>query len=226
MKNIIKNKIVYITGGNTGIGKETAYKFAEAGAKIAISYYENEKNAVSVAVAVQKACIEKGASDAIVVSLNLLDDRSIKKAIKSVVKKFGKIDILINNAGTSTSKFFTKQSNDEIVRQVRTNLEGLIKNTKEALPHVKEMIINIASAAGKEGIPYLSVYCASKFGIRGFTQALAKELPEIKIYAVNPKQTATRMTNFRGVPAEKIAQVILNTAEGKYRKKSGSDIDA
>lgn len=225
MINIIKNKVVLITGGSMGIGKETAYKFAKEGARIAITYYENEKNAIKDALSVQKKCIKMGASEVVVFSLDLMDDQSIKSAIKKVVEKFGKIDILINNAGVSVSKIFAEQSNKEIVNQIRTNLEGLIKITKEALPYVKEMIINVASAAGKEGISHLTVYCATKFGVRGFTQALAKELPKIKVYAVNPGQTVTRLTNFRGVSPEKVAEVILNTAKGKYRKKSGSDID-
>lgn len=223
--NNIKNKVIFITGGSMGIGKETAYKFAKEGARIVITYYEKEKNAKEDALAVQKECIKIGAGDVFAVSLNLLDDESIKNAIKQAVGKFGQIDILINNAGVSVSKLFKEQSREEIVNQIRTNLEGTIKVTKEGLPYIKEMIINITSAAGKEGISYLTVYSATKFGVRGFTQALAKELPQLKIFAVNPGQTATRMSGFRGAPPEKVAEVILNTAKGKYNKKSGSDID-
>lgn len=223
--NNIKNKVILITGGSMGIGKETAYKFAKEGGKIIITYYEKEKNATNNASVVQKECIKRGAGDAVIISLNLLDDKSIKNSIKQAVDKFGEIDILINNAGVSISKLFKEQRSEEIVNQIRTNLEGTIKITQEALPYIKEMIINIASAAGKEGISHLAVYSATKFGLRGFTQALAKELPQLKIFAVNPGQTATRMSGFRGVPPEKVAEVILNIAKGKYRKKSGSDID-
>jgi short-subunit dehydrogenase len=93
------------------------------------------------------------------------------------------------------------------------------------MPHVKDMIINIASGAGQEGFADLVPYCATKFGVRGFTQALALEISRLKIYAVNPDMTRTRMTGFQGRPAEQVARVVLNTAQGRYRKRSGSDVN-
>ena len=97
--------------------------------------------------------------------------------------------------------------------------------TKVALPHIREMIINIGSGAGKTGFPELTTYCATKFGVRGFTQSLAQEETDIKVYTVNPGMTATRMTGYKGVSPSIVAKVILNTAKGIYRKPSGSDID-
>jgi len=87
------------------------------------------------------------------------------------------------------------------------------------------MIINIASGAGQRGFAELAPYCATKFGVRCFTQAIAQEMTRPKIYAVNPDMTKTRMTGFQGRPAEEVAQIVLNTAKGKYRKSSGSDIN-
>jgi short-subunit dehydrogenase len=87
------------------------------------------------------------------------------------------------------------------------------------------MIINIASGAGQTGFADLAPYCATKFGVRGFTQSLAKEFSKPKIYAVNPDMTSTRLTNFEGRPAEQVARVVLNTAKNKYRKASGSDVN-
>jgi 3-oxoacyl-[acyl-carrier protein] reductase len=124
-----------------------------------------------------------------------------------------------------TWKPLKKQSPGDIENQIRTNLEGLIKMTRRCLPHVKEMIINIASGAGKTGFADLTTYCATKFGVRGFTQSLAEEVTKIKIYSVNPDMTATRMTNFEGRPPEQVARVVLNTAKGMYKVQSGSDID-
>jgi len=113
---------------------------------------------------------------------------------------------------------------------VETNLLGVMNLTLEVLPHLKKqdegVIINVASVAGKEPYGELTPYCATKFGLRGFTQALAIELPEkIKIYSVNPGMTKTRMTGFRGDPVDKVAQIIVNAAQGKIKKKPGSDID-
>ena len=87
------------------------------------------------------------------------------------------------------------------------------------------MIINIASGAGQTGFADLVPYCATKFGVRGFTQALALEISRPMIFAVNPDMTKTRLSGFQGRPPEQVAQVVLNTAKGKYRKTSGSDIN-
>ena len=73
--------------------------------------------------------------------------------------------------------------------------------------------------------PDLTTYCATKYGVRGFTQSLALEEPNLRIYSVNPGMTATRMTNYQGVPPEKVAKVILNTAKGIYNVPSGGDVD-
>jgi short-subunit dehydrogenase len=87
------------------------------------------------------------------------------------------------------------------------------------------MIINIASGAGQTGFADLAPYCATKFGVRGFTQALAEEISKPKVYAVNPDMTKTRLTGFRGRPPGQVAEVVLNTAKGKYKKSSGSYIN-
>lgn len=219
----ISEKIVFITGSSIGIGRETAYQFAKAGWKIVITYYKDENEAKKTA----EKCKEHGAREVLVVKLNVMDNNSILKAIKEIVKKFNGIDVLINNAGVVVWKELLEQDDNEIENQVRTNLEGLIKITKYCLPYVREVIINISSGAGKTGYSTLTTYCATKFGVRGFTQALANELSSrrVKVYSVNPGMTKTRMTNFRGVEPEKVAEIIFNAALGKYNVPSGGDVD-
>ncbi|MEM3154339.1 MAG: SDR family oxidoreductase [Candidatus Woesearchaeota archaeon] len=216
----LKDKAVLITGSSEGIGRETALKFAAEGCALAITYCHHRKEGEDTV----KKCIERGASDALLVQLDISDDKSIKNCVKSVVKKFKHISILINNAGVLRFALFRDQSFDDITLQVNVNLSGTMKMTHEALPYVKDMIINIASGAGKTAYDTLVPYCATKFGVRGFTQGLAQEV-KIPVYAVNPGMTSTRMTNYKGVPPEKVAQVIFNTAKGRYRVKSGGDID-
>ena len=97
--------------------------------------------------------------------------------------------------------------------------------TKACLKHTEDVIVNIASGAGKTGYAELAVYCATKFGTRGFTQSMAEEVSKPKFYCVNPGTTATRMTNFKGVAPERVAEVILKTVKGEYKVKSGSDVD-
>jgi len=217
---MLKNKVILITGSSIGIGRETAYKFAEEGCKVVITYYKDKKEAEKAA----KKCKELGAADVLVLQLDLMDNKSIAHAVKKTVSTFGKISVLVNNAGVLTWTATKKQTNKHIEDQVRTNVEGLMKMTIACLPHTKEMIINIASAAGKTAYADIVPYSATKFAVRGFTQGLALET-KLKVYAVNPDMTKTRMTKWKGRPPEDVAEVILNTAKGKYKKKSGSDID-
>lgn len=217
----LKGKAVFITGASIGIGRETAYKFANEKCKLVITYYTHKKEAEEV----KKKCISLGAEDVLILNLNLMDDSSIKNAVRDTVDEYGHLHILINNAGIIAWKPLQKQSFEEIENQIRTNLEGLIKITREFLPYIKEMIINISSGAGKDGFAHLTTYCATKFGVRGFTQALAEEVPHLKIYSINPDMTSTRMTNFTGRPPEEVARVILLTAKGIYTAYSGEDID-
>ena len=217
----LKNKVVLITGSSIGIGRYTAYEFAKEGSKVIITYYKDKEEALKT----YNTCLELGMPEGLVLYLNLKDNGSIVKCVNEVLDRFGYIDILINNAGVLAWKPLREQSFEEIEAQIRVNLEGLIKMTKVALPHIREMIINIGSGAGKTGFPELTTYCATKFGVRGFTQSLAQEETDIKVYTVNPGMTATRMTGYKGVSPSIVAKVILNTAKGIYRKPSGSDID-
>jgi len=127
-----------------------------------------------------------------------MDDESILHAVDEVVQEYKKIDILINNAGILSWTSLQNQNFKDIEIQVRTNLEGLMKMTRACLPYVKDTIINIGSIAGTTSMEELTVLCATKFGVRGFTQALAKELRHVNVYSVNPDFIATRMTDFKG----------------------------
>ena len=217
----MKDKVVLITGSSNGIGRETAFKFASEKAKVIITYCNDRLGGQST----ERRCRDLGAAETLLVRLDIRDNKSVANTVDRVVKTFGKIDVLINNAGVAVWKPLQEQKLADIENQIRTNLEGLIKMTRTCLPHVNDMIINIASGAGQEAFPELAPYCATKFGVRGFTQALALEISKPKIYAVNPDMTRTRLSGFQGRPPEQVAQVVLNTAKGKYRKKSGSDIN-
>ena len=200
----MKNKVVLITGSSSGIGRETALAFAAEKARVIVTYCTNRPGGLET----EKRCKELGAPDSMLVKLDLRSNKSISGAVHTVLRTFGMIDILVNNAGVAVWKPLMKQSLSDIERQMRTNLEGLIKMTWTCLPHVKDMIINIASGAGQTGYADLAPYCATKFGVRGFTQALAQETSRPKIYAVNPDMTRTRMTGFQGRPPEEVALVV------------------
>jgi len=220
----LKNKVVLITGSSQGIGKAAALGFAKEGANVVITYNSNKKKGEEVL----KECKKLG--ECFLIKLDVTDESSMKNCVESVVDKFGAIDILVNNAGVLSNKDFVEQNIKEIESQINTNFIGLIKVTKTVLPYLQGqdngMIINIASVCGKEVYNGLTTYCATKFAVRGFTQALALELPEkIKVYAVNPGLTSTQMTGFHGIKPEKVGKIIVNTAKEKYKIQSGGDVD-
>lgn len=217
----LQDKVVLITGSSKRIGAATAKEFAKEGCKIVITYNKSQKEAKEV----QKELASLGAADTLVCQLDVMDDKSIGRVVDKVVKKFGGIDILINNAGVLVWKTIRKQTFSDIKFQIRTNLEGLIKLTNYVLPHLKEAIINISSAIGLKGTGMAAVYSATKFGVRGFTQSLAQEEPNLKIYSVNPTSTATDMNDFSGQPPEEVAVIIVKACKGEYNLPSGSDIN-
>jgi len=215
------SKTILITGGSIGIGRATCIELSKLGFTIIFSYYKDEKEARETA----EKCQLVGAKEVFYQYLDLTNDDSIKKFAAEVIGKFGKIDVLVNNAGVISWKPLKEQTFEEITMQVRVNLEGLIKITKIFLPYVKEKIINISSGAGKTAYADLTTYCATKFGVRGFTQALAKEISTPLCVVVNPDMTQTRMTDFKGRPPEDVAEVIRDVILDKIKSHPGEDID-
>ena len=223
-KQPLKNKVVLITGSSSGIGQETAIAFAKKGAVVIVTYLNGKKNGERVF----QEC--KSLSNSALYQLDVRDDSSIKEVVNDIIKRFERIDILVNNAGVMTEKILKDQLLNEIEDQVKVNLLGVIKMTHAVLPFLykqnKGIIINIASGAGQQGFAELTVYCATKFGVRGFTQSLSKELPNtIRTYSINPSTTATRMTGFTGIDPKNVANVIVNAALEKFVKSSGDDVD-
>ena len=221
---ILENKVALVTGASNGIGRETAIMLAGKGCRVALTYHKS----MSGGKEVLEECRKYG--DAMLLYLDAADTKSIKEATGKIIEKFERVDLLVNNAGVVVWKDLKEQSFEEIEMQLQVNLSGLVKMTKALIPQLyrqKEgIIINVSSGAGKQGYGGLSVYCASKFGVRGFTQSLSAELPEgIRAYCVNPGMTATRMTNYKGIHPKRVAEVIVNTAEENLGKNSGDDVD-
>ena len=135
------------------------------------------------------------------------------------------MDFLINDAGMGIFLPFKDLTLKDIQQQIRTNLEGLIKVCRIFLPFIRRGIVNVASAAGKTAYAEMSVYCGTKFGVRGFTQALAEEFPKIKIFCVNPDMTATHLTGYEGRPPSDVAEAIFMAVSGKIKVAQGGDVD-
>jgi NAD(P)-dependent dehydrogenase (short-subunit alcohol dehydrogenase family) len=217
---VLEGKTVLITGSSTGIGREAAYRFAGEKAELIITYCRGEEEGRITA----RKCGDLGSPRVHLKHLDITDEGSIDELAGYTAGQCGGIDILINNAGVATWKQLQDQSCEDIDRQISVNLTGLIKMTRAVLPQLRDMIINISSGSGKKGFPELTTYCATKFGVRGFTKALATET-DIKTVSVNPPLTATRMTGYEGMPAAGVAEVVLDAAKRRDSIETGSDID-
>lgn len=231
-KNNLKNKVAIVTGGGRGIGKAIALLLAENGCNIVICS-RTEKELKETAEKIKEKNAKVLAIKADVSKLN-----NVKGVVKETIKKFGKINILVNNAGIGPYKPLINTDYDEIDAIIDINLKGLIYFTRESLPYIlKEnygRIINISSGAGKRGIANFTIYCATKFGVIGFTEALAGELRgNIKTYAVCPGATDTKLyrsnfPNSRNIfldSPKKVAKVFLKVCMPDCKAKNGETVD-
>lgn len=180
----LKNKVIVITGASSGLGEQIAYKAANKGAKIAlISKTEKDLKNVKNKIVSQGKITEYFVCD-------IREIKQIKKTVKEIFKKFGKIDILINNAGVWTDENL-EEKNPELRRMaLETNVLGHINFTYEVLPYFKKLnkgyILNVISTSGVGDIPTgdntrWKTYGASKWAMTGFTKALRDDLKDTKI---------------------------------------------
>ena len=216
----LAGKAVLVTGASLGIGREIAFGFAAERSRLALTCLEHVAEAEEVAA----RCRELGAPAVTVHRLDLGDEASIRGCAADVLAG-GDLDILIDNAGVVVWRPFLKQTLAEIDLQVRVNLVGTMKLTWLLLPHVRDAVIVVASTASLHGTATLSAYGASKWGVRGWVKALAKEHPDKRIVAEHPTVTATRMNDFRGMPPQKVAGVVVTVARGELELPSGADVD-
>jgi NAD(P)-dependent dehydrogenase (short-subunit alcohol dehydrogenase family) len=183
-------KTVLITGASSGIGNAAARCFARNGWNVIATMRspDAEKDLV---------CLD----DMLVTRLDVQDHESIGKAIEAGIARFGKIDALINNAGFSLSGIFEMLSREKIREQFDVNVVGVMDVTRAMLPHFRKnkggLIINISSRAGLVGLPMISLYCATKYALEGFSESLAYELASqnIIVQIIEPSGGVTS-TNF------------------------------
>lgn len=222
----LKDKVVLITGSSRGIGAETAILASRQGAKIIVNYRQNEKKAAGV---VDK--IKKGGGEAIAIKADVSSLTQVKNMVKNALKKWGKIDVLVNNAGVLNSGHILNLTNQQIDETLNVNIRGVIYVSKEVAYHMAKnedgVIVNIASGAGKRGHADYAVYSATKFAVIGFTQALAQDLAgdSIRVYAVCPGKVATDMTGYRGMPVNKVAERTVECIKENLGLASGQDTE-
>ena len=192
---LLKNKTVLITGGTRGIGRGIALKIAKEGANIAFTY----NSAVEAAETLTKE-IEKIGVKAKGYQSNAADFKAAQNLIDTVIKDFGNIDALVNNAGITKDNLLMRISEDDFDKVIEVNLKSVFNLTKAVIrPMMKNRagsIINMSSVVGVQGNAGQSNYAASKAGILGFTKSIALELGSrnIRCNAIAPGFIETEMT--------------------------------
>ncbi len=217
----LSGKVVLVTGASTGIGRETALRFAATGSLLALTYFEHRAEIEEVA----ELCRTLGSPNVLTASLHLGDDDSIRTLLETVIPHFAAVDILVHNAGIIDWRRFLDQDFGAIEDQIAVNLQGAMKLTWVFLPMVRDTFIAIGSTATLHDSRTPPTYCATKWGLRGFFKALALERPGKRFVMVHPTATATTMNGMRGMPPERVADVVVRVAAGDIEVPSGGDVD-
>jgi 3-oxoacyl-[acyl-carrier protein] reductase len=186
------SKVVLVTGGSRGIGRACVVAFAKAGATVVLTYAGND------AAAEEAVRLAGGQTSA--VKFDVADTAACAQAVEDVVKKHGRLDVLVNNAGVAIDGLSMRLKDEDWDKQLNTNLRGAFALSRAAArPMMKQRsgaIINLVSVVGEMGNAGQAAYAASKAGLVGLTKALARELASrnIRVNAVSPGFIDTDMT--------------------------------
>ena len=193
---MINEKVVIITGASSGIGYATALALSKAGAKVAVGARRIDK-----LVQLENE-IKKNGGDVLSQRLDVTQKADCDAIVEETIKKWGAVDILINNAGLMPLSFVKNLKIDEWDQMVDVNIKGVLYCTASVLPHMREAksghIINISSVAGRIVFPAGSVYCATKHAVTAFSEGLRQELSprnNIRVTTIEPGVVSTELTN-------------------------------
>jgi NAD(P)-dependent dehydrogenase (short-subunit alcohol dehydrogenase family) len=223
-------RIVVITGSTRGIGYATAVEFLKSGDRVVI-FCRHRKH---VDEAIKHLSTLATSKNVLGLVGDVREEGDVKRIVSRCLKRFGRIDVLINNAGVAVYKPIERTTPTEFDRIIDTNLKGTFLFLRQVIPVMKRqkkgIIINISSAMGVEAEGDFAAYSASKFGVIGLTQAVAEELygSDIRVYAVLPWAVDTTLlagSGFELDPAdtltpEYVARKIFEVAKGI--KRSGA----
>jgi NADP-dependent 3-hydroxy acid dehydrogenase YdfG len=184
----LTDRVALVTGASSGIGEATAEALAAEGARVALAARrEDELHALADR-------IESEGGETLVVPTDVTDESQVEAMIQETYETFGRLDVLVNNAGVMLLENVADASRENFRQMAEVNLLGLMNTTHEALPIMQEQgtghIVNLSSVAGRKAIPGSSAYNATKFGVNGFTEALRQELAgegnEIRTTLIEP----------------------------------------
>ena len=190
-----ERKVAFITGGSRGIGKEVAAKFAENGYNIVINYVSDKTDVEQL----RNEWESKGVKT-LILKADVTKAEEVENVVKTAIDTFGKIDVLVNNAGITRDNLLMRMSEEEFDKVIETNLKGTFIVTKAVTKYMMKKrngsIVNLSSVVGVAGNAGQCNYSASKAGVIGFTKSVAKELASrnIRANAVAPGFIETDMT--------------------------------
>ncbi|MFT3892715.1 MAG: SDR family oxidoreductase [Anaerolineales bacterium] len=195
----LKDKVVLITGASSGFGEDAARLFAKEGCKVVVAARRIER------LQTLAASIQDEGGEAIAVPMDVTNHDEINYMIQTAVDLYGHIDILFNNAGFGHLGWLENLDPDrDIETQIQVNLTGLIQTTRAVLPYMLKRqsghIINMSSVAGWIAPATYSIYSATKFGVRGFTDALRREVQPfgVRVSGIYPGPAATEFSQHTG----------------------------
>lgn len=192
MKN---NRVALVTGSSRGIGKAIALALAKENVIVVINFSKSEQEAIDILNKVRKS-----APNSIIIKADVSKEEEVKSMVGQIIKRFGRLDYLINNAGITNNALFKDMSLNIWKKVIDVNLTGTFICTKHCFPYIiqsKGRILNIASISGQRGEIGHTNYSASKAGVIGFTKALAKEAIKdgVTVNAISPGLINTKMLN-------------------------------
>jgi short-subunit dehydrogenase len=171
---VLNEKVVIITGASSGLGRALAFAFARRAAKVVLVARREDR------LEMVRREIEPYTSAVLVIPADLTDETQLQRVVDLTLERFGRIDVLVNNAGISMGGPFVEQNPQRIEQMVRLNLWAAIRLTQLALPsmlaHNHGYILNIGSGLSRASVPAFAPYVATKYGLAGFSDALRREL--------------------------------------------------
>ena len=219
--NKLANKVVLITGASSGIGEALARVFAGEGARLALAARSAEK---------LRALAGSLGGGALALPADMTVPAQVRQMVESTVKHFGRLDILINNAGVGMYAPAASMAPEQFEQVVATNWLGPVHAIQSVVPHMRRQgggqIINISSVAGKVAIPWMGAYCGTKFALNALSDSLRMELAadRIQVLSVCPgrihtpfarnafRDTTTRPLPSDGISAERVARAVLRAS--------------
>ena len=192
--NGLEGSVALVTGASRGIGAVVAARLAEAGARVGVNYLSSRAAAAGVVDS-----INNRGGEAMLVEGDVAQETSAASAVKQVIDKWGRINILVNNAGINRDRLLMRMTSDDWDQVLTVDLKGAFLCTRYVIPHLIRQhsgrIINISSVVGISGNPGQANYAAAKAGLIGFTKAVAREVASrnVTVNALAPGYIATGM---------------------------------